>query len=335
MDVLLDRREGSYRAPPVLGLDRTVRQPTPRKAAAPPSTPTRWALASPGTTSGRPSCCDAVIAALVVSGVAPRRRLALVGRGPASRPRSSVLAVAFGRGYDRTTPRRRAGRVPVGAAGRPRLRGARRPRLASSRRPAAAARGRGDVGAPVGRRRGRSATRPRRSLHRRRSRGVAMSRTLVVGDAASVAARHPRPARCDAPRLPGRSACACRRSTDRRAAGRRPGARRHRRHPAGRRRPRGRRRHRHRLDARGDALRRLSWALGRAGAHLVVAPGPRRGARARGCTVRPTAGLSLLEVEIDAPRRRLLAKSALDRTLGACPAAVDPGHRRGRPGGAR
>ncbi|ROS22968.1 sugar transferase [Cellulomonas sp. PhB150] len=66
----------------------------------------------------------------------------------------------------------------------------------------------------------------------------------------------------------------------------------------------------------GDALRRLSWALGRAGAHMVVAPdivevaGPR-------LSVRPTAGLSLLEVEVDAPRRRLVAKSIIDITLAA------------------
>ncbi len=66
----------------------------------------------------------------------------------------------------------------------------------------------------------------------------------------------------------------------------------------------------------GDALRRLSWAVGRAGAHLVVVPdlvevsGPR-------LRVRPTAGLSLLEVEVGAPRRRLLLKSVLDRVVGA------------------
>ncbi|KMM46410.1 polyprenyl glycosylphosphotransferase [Cellulomonas sp. A375-1] len=61
----------------------------------------------------------------------------------------------------------------------------------------------------------------------------------------------------------------------------------------------------------GEALRRLSWALGRAGAHLVVAPdlvevaGPR-------LSVRPTAGLSLLEVQVDQPRRKLIGKSLLD-----------------------
>jgi exopolysaccharide biosynthesis polyprenyl glycosylphosphotransferase len=66
----------------------------------------------------------------------------------------------------------------------------------------------------------------------------------------------------------------------------------------------------------GDALRRLSWALGRTGADLVVAPGlvevlgPRM-------TLQPAAGLSLLGVETVPPRRRLLAKGALDRVLGA------------------
>jgi exopolysaccharide biosynthesis polyprenyl glycosylphosphotransferase len=65
----------------------------------------------------------------------------------------------------------------------------------------------------------------------------------------------------------------------------------------------------------GDALRRLSWALGRAKADLVVAPdlvevaGPR-------LTMRPAAaGVSLLDVEVETPRRRLLAKSVMDRTL--------------------
>ena len=65
----------------------------------------------------------------------------------------------------------------------------------------------------------------------------------------------------------------------------------------------------------GEALRRLSWALDRAGAQLIVVPdiievtGPR-------LTFRPTAGLSLLEVEVGAPRTRLLAKAALDRAAG-------------------
>lgn len=66
----------------------------------------------------------------------------------------------------------------------------------------------------------------------------------------------------------------------------------------------------------GEGLRRLSWALGRVDAQLVVAPdllevaGPR-------LSVRPTAGLSLLEVEVDPPRRRLLVKAVMDRVLGA------------------
>lgn len=65
----------------------------------------------------------------------------------------------------------------------------------------------------------------------------------------------------------------------------------------------------------GDALRRLSWALGRTGADLVVAPGLIEVLGPR-VTVRPTAGLSLLEVQTVAPRRRLLAKSLLDRVAG-------------------
>ncbi|MDM7855570.1 sugar transferase [Cellulomonas alba] len=66
----------------------------------------------------------------------------------------------------------------------------------------------------------------------------------------------------------------------------------------------------------GEAMRRLSWALGRVGADLVVVPdlvevsGPR-------LSVRPTAGLSLLEVEVDAPIRRFVAKSVIDVTLTA------------------
>lgn len=66
----------------------------------------------------------------------------------------------------------------------------------------------------------------------------------------------------------------------------------------------------------GEAVRRLSWALDRVGAQLVVVPslvevnGPR-------ITYRPAAGLSLLEVEVAAPRTRLLAKAALDRIAGA------------------
>ena len=65
----------------------------------------------------------------------------------------------------------------------------------------------------------------------------------------------------------------------------------------------------------GDALRRLSWALGRVGADLVVAPGLVEVLGPR-VSVRPTAGLSLLEVETVPPRRRMLAKGLLDRALG-------------------
>ncbi len=65
----------------------------------------------------------------------------------------------------------------------------------------------------------------------------------------------------------------------------------------------------------GDSLRRLSWALGRAGADLVLVPGLVEVMGPR-LTVRDTVGLSLLEVETVPPRRRLLAKSFLDRTLG-------------------
>ena len=65
----------------------------------------------------------------------------------------------------------------------------------------------------------------------------------------------------------------------------------------------------------GDALRRLSWALRRAGAELVVAPGLVEVVQER-VSMHPTAGLSLMRLEIEAPRRRLLAKAAMDRSLG-------------------
>lgn len=65
----------------------------------------------------------------------------------------------------------------------------------------------------------------------------------------------------------------------------------------------------------GEALRRLSWALSRTGAELVVAPGLVEVAQER-LTVHPTAGLSLLRLEIEPPRRRLLAKAVMDRALG-------------------
>ena len=65
-----------------------------------------------------------------------------------------------------------------------------------------------------------------------------------------------------------------------------------------------------------DALRRLSWALDRVGAQLVVVPGLVEVAGPR-ITLRPTAGLSLLELEVAAPRRRLVAKTVIDRVAGA------------------
>ncbi|MDO8106796.1 sugar transferase [Isoptericola sp. b441] len=64
-----------------------------------------------------------------------------------------------------------------------------------------------------------------------------------------------------------------------------------------------------------EALRRLSWALDRVGAQLVVVPGLVEVTGPR-ITLRPAAGLSLLELEVAAPRRRLVAKSVLDRVAG-------------------
>lgn len=66
---------------------------------------------------------------------------------------------------------------------------------------------------------------------------------------------------------------------------------------------------------RGDALRRLSWALDRVGAQLIVAPDLVE-VHAPRLTLRPTGELSLLEVEVGNPRSRIVAKSLLDRTLG-------------------
>jgi exopolysaccharide biosynthesis polyprenyl glycosylphosphotransferase len=64
----------------------------------------------------------------------------------------------------------------------------------------------------------------------------------------------------------------------------------------------------------GDSLRRLSWAIGRTRAELVVAPGIEDVLEPR-LRVRPTAGLSLLHVQTANPRLRLFAKSVLDRIL--------------------
>ncbi|KGM13950.1 sugar transferase [Cellulomonas bogoriensis] len=65
----------------------------------------------------------------------------------------------------------------------------------------------------------------------------------------------------------------------------------------------------------GDGLRRLSWALDRAGAQLVVAPGLVDVAGPR-LTVRSAAGLALMEVEVGASRRRRMGKCALDLVVG-------------------
>lgn len=64
----------------------------------------------------------------------------------------------------------------------------------------------------------------------------------------------------------------------------------------------------------GDALRRLGWALDRAGAEMVVMPDLVEVAAPR-LAVRPTGSFPLLEVEVAPPRRRLVAKAAVDRLV--------------------
>jgi exopolysaccharide biosynthesis polyprenyl glycosylphosphotransferase len=154
----------------------------------------------------------------------------------------------------------------------------------------------------------------RRSLHARRAEGEAMARTLVVGDAASVhsvvtdlrdATHHGYrvvgiclPGMDDAPPQDGVPVAGALADIPQVAydqqidvvivAG---------------------------SELQGDALRRLSWALGRIGVQLVVAPGLVEVLGPR-LQLRPTAGLSLLEVETTAPRRRMLAKATLDIALG-------------------
>ncbi len=154
----------------------------------------------------------------------------------------------------------------------------------------------------------------RQFLHRHRARGVAMMRTLVVGDPAAVArvvgdlVRDPShgflvagvclPGVDDPPPVPGVPVVGAVADVPQVVADRAietvvvAGA-----------------------HMSGDALRRMSWALSRAGAQLVVAPdlvevtGPR-------LTLRPTAGIVLLEVQTGVPRSKMLAKAALDRALG-------------------
>lgn len=154
----------------------------------------------------------------------------------------------------------------------------------------------------------------RRALHKRRSAGEAMSRTLVVGDAASVqrvvkdlrgAPHHGYqvigiclPAITDtAPKVGLRTLGAL--ADIPQVA------------------------HDHAAEVvivaggelSGEPLRRLSWALGRVGSQLVVAPGLVEVLGPR-VSLRPTAGLSLLEVETASPRFRMITKSVLDRVLG-------------------
>ena len=156
----------------------------------------------------------------------------------------------------------------------------------------------------------------RRFLHRHRARGVAMMRTLVIGDPPAVArvvgdlVRDPAhgfqvsgvclPSVDDAPPVPGVPVVGAVADVPQVVADRA-------------------------IETvvvagsylSGEALRRMSWALARAGAQLMVAPdlvevtGPR-------LNLRPTAGLVLLEVQTGAPPSRMLAKAALDRGLGTC-----------------
>ncbi|WP_029290011.1 sugar transferase [Cellulomonas sp. HZM] len=71
----------------------------------------------------------------------------------------------------------------------------------------------------------------------------------------------------------------------------------------------------------GDATRRLSWALDRAGAALVVIPDLVEVSPVR-LAVRPSSSMPMLEVEVVASRRRQLAKTAMDCTLGPLIALV-------------
>lgn len=154
----------------------------------------------------------------------------------------------------------------------------------------------------------------RQFLHRHRARGVAMMRTLVIGDPVAVArvvgdlVRDPShgfqvagvclPSVDDAPPVPGVPVVGAVADVPQVVADRAietvvvAGS-----------------------HLSGEALRRMSWALARAGAQLIVAPdlvevtGPR-------LNLRPTAGLVLLEVQTGPPPSRTIAKAALDRGLG-------------------
>ena len=62
----------------------------------------------------------------------------------------------------------------------------------------------------------------------------------------------------------------------------------------------------------GESLRRLSWALGHTPAELIVSPGLVEVLQPR-LRMRPTVGLSLLHVETENSKVRLLMKAGLDR----------------------
>jgi exopolysaccharide biosynthesis polyprenyl glycosylphosphotransferase len=67
----------------------------------------------------------------------------------------------------------------------------------------------------------------------------------------------------------------------------------------------------------GDALRRLSWAIERTGAQLLVEPGLVEVAGPN-ISLRPAAGLSLLHLESPSSRPgRLIGKAVLDHLLGS------------------
>ena len=312
MDVLLDRRRAAT-GPRARGHRRSRSSPTPAR---------RWPRSTPST--GVPSPAHYVRQALAAGRRASRRWSSRASSSspappsgwPAVAAAVFLLVVAFGRGYDRKTlgdgrsssrrcsgpvsaPRRSSRSASVAlAVPLPRLEVAATVVLLSvgaarrSSRPA-------PVAARAPQPRGRDVADARR---RRRHLGPPP---------------HPRPARCDLPRLPGRSACACRRSptSPRRTASRRSGAladipqvvvd--------------------HAVDVvivvgqRASAATRCAACPGRSDR---AGRRPRRGARtssrspARACTLRPTAGLSLLEVEIASraagwsPSPRSTARSA-------------------------
>lgn len=65
-----------------------------------------------------------------------------------------------------------------------------------------------------------------------------------------------------------------------------------------------------------EALRRLSWALGRVGVNLLIAPDLQDVAGPR-LTLRDAGGVCLLEVEVGVPPTRRRLKGLMDRAIGA------------------